>query len=75
MGWYGGEWIEGRTCEDAPCCGCCGPEWTSGDSVRDDFDHDFWDDEEDDEEDDDQDQYAYAGHEDAGFEEALFGDA
>lgn len=25
MGWWGGEWIEGRKCEDAPCCGCCGP--------------------------------------------------
>ena len=24
MGWWGGEWIEGQRCEDAPCCGCCG---------------------------------------------------
>jgi hypothetical protein len=26
MGWIGGEYIEGADCEDAPCCGCCGPE-------------------------------------------------
>lgn len=25
MGWWGGEWIENAMCEDAPCCGCCGP--------------------------------------------------
>lgn len=25
MGWWGGEWVEGSMCEDAPCCGCCGP--------------------------------------------------
>jgi hypothetical protein len=30
MGWWGGEWIEGQHCEDAPCCGCCGVD--DGDS-------------------------------------------
>jgi hypothetical protein len=26
-GWYGGEYDEARPyCEDAPCCGCCGPQ-------------------------------------------------
>lgn len=25
MGWVEGEWQEGVMCEDAPCCGCCGP--------------------------------------------------
>jgi hypothetical protein len=32
MGWYGGEWIEGATCEDAPCCGCCGQQADIADS-------------------------------------------
>lgn len=25
MVWYGGERVLGTQCEDAPCCGCCGP--------------------------------------------------
>lgn len=23
--WWGGELVPGTRCEDAPCCGCCGP--------------------------------------------------
>lgn len=25
MGWVEGVFVEGVPCEDAPCCGCCGP--------------------------------------------------
>lgn len=25
MVWIGGERVRGSRCEDAPCCGCCGP--------------------------------------------------
>lgn len=25
MVWVGGERVRGSRCEDAPCCGCCGP--------------------------------------------------
>jgi len=31
MGWIGGEWFEGRYCEDAPCCGCCSPALDAAD--------------------------------------------
>jgi hypothetical protein len=30
MPWREGEWVEHGTCEDAPCCGCCGPSGDGG---------------------------------------------
>jgi hypothetical protein len=62
-------------CEDAPCCGCCGPLLDAADDLAameraydgDDFDFyepDAWDDEDEDEE---------TGDEDAGMESALMG--
>ena len=24
--WWGGERVRASRCEDAPCCGCCGPQ-------------------------------------------------
>lgn len=54
MGWVEGEWREGVQCEDAPCCGCCGPQGDGSDTdsgmskddymelyARDDFDFDM----------------------------------
>lgn len=54
MGWWGGEWIEGSNCEDAPCCGCCGPgsddpAW----SLSEPDPYDSWGDQDFDDEDDD----------------------
>lgn len=42
MGWNGGEFIEGTTCEDAPCCGCCGPNQEVITIIDFDDDLDLW---------------------------------
>jgi hypothetical protein len=28
--WWGGERVRASHCEDAPCCGCCGPNAAGG---------------------------------------------
>jgi len=65
-------------CEDAPCCGCCGPLLDAADAESaaerayygDDFyDSDFYEVDDEDEEDED------GGHEDAAMESGLFADA
>lgn len=77
MGWYGGEWVSGP-CEDAPCCGCCGPmgddrpderAWSWEDD--DHFGRGSWDDDEESDEDEDND---YWQAEDSALESSLFGD-
>jgi hypothetical protein len=78
MGWRDGEWIEGRSCEDAPCCGCCGPARDAADDAYhaergyyddDMLNYDYMSDEEEDE------TAAYWQAEDAALESSLFGDS
>lgn len=72
MGWYAGEWVAGP-CEDAPCCGCCGP--SGDDRPEDRHEDDGWcwyeSDEDDYDEDEDND---YWQAEDSALESSLFGD-
>jgi hypothetical protein len=40
MAWRDGEWTDVGVCEDAPCCGCCGPgsddpSWRGGEDPPD----------------------------------------
>lgn len=74
MGWWGGEWIEGQRCEDAPCCGCCGV--TSGDDYAHEREWDWYEtDDEDDWRDEDEEQESdYWQAEDSALESSLFGD-
>lgn len=60
-------------CEDAPCCGCCGPAvWAAEAQAEEEAawdrmnDPDAWDFEEDDDE-DDEDSSEYSGPEDFGW--------
>jgi hypothetical protein len=86
MGWIGGEWFEGRYCEDAPCCGCCSPALDAADdrywAERDPSeDESFYDEDEDYCEDCEAsldecscESSEYWGAEDSALESSLFGD-
>jgi hypothetical protein len=44
VGWWGGEWVPGRRCEDYPCCGgesCCGDDSAYGEAEH-FYDEDDW---------------------------------
>jgi hypothetical protein len=78
MGWNGGIWTEGTTCEDAPCCGCCSPALDAADdrywAERDPSeDESFYEEDEDEDEDEDE-ESEYWGAEDSALESSLFGD-
>jgi len=82
MGWYGGEWVNGP-CEDAPCCGCCGPSldraddlyWEERSRYEDDDPDAGWEDDDDPEDDDPDDENGdYWQAEDSALESSLFGD-
>lgn len=83
MGWWGGEWIEGQRCEDAPCCGCCSPSldraddlyWEERSRYEDDHGDAGWEDEDDwEDEDEESEESEYWQAEDAALESSLFGD-
>jgi hypothetical protein len=76
VGWFGGEWVDG-SCEDAPCCGCCGVETGEGewfDHQREEWDSYDFDDEDEWDEESDGAESDYWQAEDAGLEYSLFGD-
>lgn len=82
MGWWGGEWIEGQRCEDAPCCGCCSPSldraddlyWEERSRYEDDDPDAGWEDEDEDWEDEEDEESDYWQAEDSALESSLFGD-
>lgn len=67
------------TCEDAPCCGCCGPAVWAADALAAEeraYDDDYFYgvDYDDGEEIDDEDEDPRDGAEDAAMESAIWGD-